>query len=886
MKILFALLLSTALAGAQSSPPSTQSRVAGRFVAYNYGLWQTNPTKIGAATGVQTFTVNLQFVTLADGRQVVPWSTNAPIYVGTEKVTPSAVSGCSIGDTRPGICSITATFSQSHTVVDTVTSATFGLQEALNDAGSSGGGAVVIDSAWTNAGGTTAIKNAATLPTSTGVEDARTGAPSGGGTGISGATSGQALIAGSATTATSSKALAGSGAAITTGPASSTSGDCAQFTGNAGQVSDSGSACGGGTPLFPNNMTLYVDGASVAIGFNRQGEAYISAQAGGSGYSGTGTTTISGLTCTTQPTVSAFLDPVTSGALDFSITALGQGCTGTGTASPSGFTGGSGASATLTTFSTNYPSPWPKILTTLPAMAGKVSTYTNFALSSQTYAGIIANFTTNSYATLCAAGTNKFFLLSGDAGQNSVDPAIGNLTPAVAYSQYVAITHALKAAGCKVIVSTPILKGTVPAATLLTNVPALAQLIRNGIPGVDYDYLIDHGAAVMNVSDLTLFAYDSTHPTASGHQMFADVANSDLITNGVRTLGLIPAQFIGNLLNVTGAGTMGNLVINGGSLTTPIPNAGNIQFFSGGPYMEYYSMSNSSTPGGHIFYGVTSGNVQTQLASLTTSGGATFASSVTATTSMSTAGPFSVGTSGGMSVAGYTAPASNKSYFDYLAPATYIYGGSNSGTAGSVNIQLCTSTPTCTQHFQFAPTSDSFTVPVSLGNLSANLKALALDGSKNIIAATIAGSGAGLVTGPTSSTVAGDVTTYQGTTGQIQDSGILLTSLATAISTPNGTATCTAGTNVTSCVCASGYTCTNTRGVLTIVGGTATTGTIGTLNFSTTLGTAPGWCSVIMDGGSGFLGLGHGVPSTTGFTITAGIAVTGVTLTADYQCIP
>ena len=60
------------------------------------------------------------------------------------------------------------------------THGTFGLQESLNDAGSSGGGAVVIDSAWTNLGGTTTIKNAATLPSNTGIEDARTGAPSGG----------------------------------------------------------------------------------------------------------------------------------------------------------------------------------------------------------------------------------------------------------------------------------------------------------------------------------------------------------------------------------------------------------------------------------------------------------------------------------------------------------------------------------------------------------------------------------------------------------------------------------------------------------------------------------------------------------------------------------
>jgi lysophospholipase L1-like esterase len=70
----------------------------------------------------------------------------------------------------------------------------------------------------------------------------------GGGGGLSGMTAGQVPIAATATTVTSSKALAGSGAAITTGPASSTSADCAQFTGTAGQIADSGNPCSGVSP--------------------------------------------------------------------------------------------------------------------------------------------------------------------------------------------------------------------------------------------------------------------------------------------------------------------------------------------------------------------------------------------------------------------------------------------------------------------------------------------------------------------------------------------------------------------------------------------------------------------------------------------------------------
>lgn len=75
--------------------------------------------------------------------------------------------------------------------------------------------------------------------------------------GISGGTSGQAAIMGSATTVTSSKALAGSGAGITTGPTSSTNTDCANFSGTGGQIADSGAPCGGGLVGFVDPVASY-----------------------------------------------------------------------------------------------------------------------------------------------------------------------------------------------------------------------------------------------------------------------------------------------------------------------------------------------------------------------------------------------------------------------------------------------------------------------------------------------------------------------------------------------------------------------------------------------------------------------------------------------------
>ena len=111
-------------------------------------------------------------------------------------------------------------------------------------------------------------------------------------------------------------------------------------------------------------------------------------------------------------------------------------------------------------------------------------------------------------------------------------------------------------------------------------------------------------------------------------------------------------------------------------------------------------------------------------------------------------------------------------------------------------------------------------------------------------------------------------------------------SLQAGLNLPNGTPTFTAGTNVTSVACASGYTCTNTRGELTVVGGTATTGTIATVNFSAALAAAPGLCRVTQNGGTAFFGIGEGQPTTTAFAITAGSSVASATVTVDYQCIP
>jgi hypothetical protein len=152
----------------------------------------------------------------------------------------------------------------------------------------------------------------------------------------------------------------------------------------------------------------------------------------------------------------------------------------------------------------------------------------------------------------------------------------------------------------------------------------------------------------------------------------------------------------------------------------------------------------------------------------------------------------------------------------------------------------------------------------------------------NGTAACPTGQQLGIVTGQVSGTGSGATATVL----LAINNPIALSGYQTAISTPNGTPTYTPGTGVTSVGCASGYTCTNTRGELTIVGGTATTGTIATLNFSTTLSAAPGLCQATQNGGTATYGIGHGVPSTSSFTITAGISVLSTTVNVDYECMP
>lgn len=160
---------------------ANRTRFAGRFRAldYNYGGGPTNvaPPSLSiltapATTGSGSVTLENAILVLTDGNTAFPLNVNAPVLVGSgsnqETVTPTAVTN--VTSTVPGQPGFTATFANLHGIGDPVASASFGLQEAVNDALSRGGGIVVVDPEWYSVGGTAKIIQAVVLPTNGSVQ--------------------------------------------------------------------------------------------------------------------------------------------------------------------------------------------------------------------------------------------------------------------------------------------------------------------------------------------------------------------------------------------------------------------------------------------------------------------------------------------------------------------------------------------------------------------------------------------------------------------------------------------------------------------------------------------------------------------------------------------
>lgn len=171
-----------------SSGPSRFSYVDGNFVATNYFNPPTGGVQVvtgNSTTGSSSIVLRAGYLVLGDGRSILPFSVTAPITINDanqETVTPTAVSNCNnlkgqSQDYPLVTCTITASFSNLHGAGAIVSSGTVGLQEAINDAFSKGGGTVVVDQNWTSKGGTTAMLAAAVPYQNVAILDSRLGIP-------------------------------------------------------------------------------------------------------------------------------------------------------------------------------------------------------------------------------------------------------------------------------------------------------------------------------------------------------------------------------------------------------------------------------------------------------------------------------------------------------------------------------------------------------------------------------------------------------------------------------------------------------------------------------------------------------------------------------------
>lgn len=158
---------------------SIVSAFAGRYSAIDYaygaGPVPNFPPALqlgagNAATGVATVTVITPITVTQGGTPFSPIAVGSSLNIGNasnqETVTVTSVGTPSLAGYAPGTGSVTvtATFVNVHGPQESVSSATFGLQEAINLAAANAGGEVVVTPGWYRQGGTAAIIAAATVP--------------------------------------------------------------------------------------------------------------------------------------------------------------------------------------------------------------------------------------------------------------------------------------------------------------------------------------------------------------------------------------------------------------------------------------------------------------------------------------------------------------------------------------------------------------------------------------------------------------------------------------------------------------------------------------------------------------------------------------------------
>jgi hypothetical protein len=165
------------------TPYANNPRFGATFPALVYGQWQERVSSgSGAASTSYSLVMPRGFTnTLGGGTAFVPYSVLVPITVGIagvqETVTPTSVSGCGVGVTTSGSCTITASFTYAHGPGTVIQSGSRGLNEATLVAWQNGGGQVEIDQAWFAAGGTNALITAAPALPNVSILDLSYGTP-------------------------------------------------------------------------------------------------------------------------------------------------------------------------------------------------------------------------------------------------------------------------------------------------------------------------------------------------------------------------------------------------------------------------------------------------------------------------------------------------------------------------------------------------------------------------------------------------------------------------------------------------------------------------------------------------------------------------------------
>lgn len=159
---------------------SVISNFAGVFNALNFAYGYQNAVALAppalqvgsgnAAAGVSSITIITPITVTQGGSSFSPIAVGSTLIIGiganAETITVTGVGTPSLAGYGPGTGSVTvtATFANVHGQNEPVTSATVGLQEAINIAATLGGGTVNISGMWWKTGGTLAMIQAATVP--------------------------------------------------------------------------------------------------------------------------------------------------------------------------------------------------------------------------------------------------------------------------------------------------------------------------------------------------------------------------------------------------------------------------------------------------------------------------------------------------------------------------------------------------------------------------------------------------------------------------------------------------------------------------------------------------------------------------------------------------